>query len=130
MHINRRRRCLQGRKPIVIILRVERFDMTHGGKAVLHRKAMLFAAHRILKCNRPTIRARHDGHSIRSQDMKLQRVTCLILYGFNIPIPRQQNLTKQGLQKLRLTLAEIGPCNQAQDGMYVKSRIGILQHQG
>ena len=63
MHIKRHRCCLQGREPIMIILRVKRLDVTNRADRSRGIKAMFFTSNRIFVGNGPPIRAGHNRPS-------------------------------------------------------------------
>ncbi len=115
MHIERSRRRLQRRQPVVIVLRVEGLDMADD----LGRIPMLLRTHHIVIGHRPAIRPGHKAHPVRAQHMQLRQPCTLRRHRLQIGVPRQHQLRISSLQQIGPPLRLIGPVQKPQHRMRV-----------
>ncbi len=129
MHVQRLRRRLQRRQPVMVILRVEIADMAHLRHRPAHVKAVLARADRVIIRHRPAIRAGHQAHPVRAQHMQLprQRAAIRAAHRLDIAIPAQQYLPVKRLQHIRLALRRVGPRQQRQHRMHLMAP-AIIMH--
>ncbi len=132
VHVQRHRRRLQRRQPVMVVLRVKALDMADRVHRAPHVEPVRPPADRVVIGHRPAIRPRHHVHPVRPQHMQLARQRTArprIPHRLQIAVPAQHQLTVQRLQKLRPSLPRIRPRHQRRHRMRVIAPLAVLHDQ-
>lgn len=87
MHIKCCRCRLNGRQPVMIILRMETADMANRGGPSGHVKPVLARSYFVFLGIGPAIGSRNQLHPVRPEHMQLKRSSAFSNHRFKTPIP-------------------------------------------
>ncbi len=129
VHVDRTRRRIQRRQPVVVVLRMEALHVQHRHPVLPHVEDVLASPDRVFVGHRPAIRARHHLHPVRAQHVELARPAGTDLpRRLDVPVARKQEVAVEELHQRRAALSGIGRGEQVEHRMHVEPPVDVLRH--